>query len=138
MTYIEKLKDKGYKIKGLNEAQIKKIEDHYKVTLPADYKHFLRNLGADGGGFMIGSDCFYDTIFSLRKYAEELLKEDNSNFILEKNHFVLHVHQGYIFMFIDLTYEKNSPVYGYYEGDLQPSLKFNSLEALYESSISDK
>ncbi|MCO6148212.1 SMI1/KNR4 family protein [Flavobacterium sp. NRK1] len=138
MDYIEKLKDRGYKFKGLNEVQIEKIEDYYKVKLPTDYKKFLRNLGADGDGFMIGSDCFYDTIFSLREYAEELLKDDNSDFILEKNHFVFHVHQGYIFMFIDLTFEENSPVYGYYEGDLEPSLKFNSLKAFYESSISDK
>ena len=137
MTYIEKLKHKGYKIKGINESQIEKIENYYKVRLPIDYKQFLRNLGADGGGFMIGSDCFYDTIFNLREYAEELLKDDNSNFILEKNHFVFHVHQGYIFMFIDLTFEENSPVYGYCEGDLQPSIKFNSLKAFYESLIFD-
>lgn len=135
MQFIQTLKDKGYKLKGLSEPQIKKIENYYGITLPIDYKIFLTELGEDGDGFMRGSDCFFDRLFELREYAKELLNDDNSEFSLQKEHFVFHVHQGYIFMFIDLNFKENSPVYGYYEGDKIPSKKFNSLEDFYNSSL---
>lgn len=135
MNFISQLKQSGFKLKGLNENQIKKIETHYGISLPIDYKIFLQELGENGDGFMIGSDCFYDRIFELREYAEELLQEDSSNFSLKKEHFVFHVHQGYIFMFIDLNFTENSPVYGYHEGDLTPTIKFKSLSEFYESNI---
>lgn len=102
---------------------------------PLDYKQFLTELGEDGDGFMRGSDCFFDRIFELREYAKELLKDDNSPFILKKEHFVFYVHQGYIFMFIDLNYPDNSPVYAYFEGDMKPIVKFSSLSSFYESCL---
>lgn len=135
MEFIDILKERRYKLKGLTEKQIKKIEKHYNITLPIDYKEFLSELGNDGGGFMIGSDCFYDNIFELKEYAEELLKDDNSEFVLQKEHFVFTIHQGYIFMFIDLKYAENSPVYGYYEGDMKPAIKFSSLSDFYKSLL---
>ncbi len=117
---IEKLKISGYDIKGLNDIEISNIEDYFNVSLPQNYKEFLRFIGKSGGEFLRGEDCFYDRIYELREYAEDLLKEDESDFELKKEYFIFYCHQGYIFAYFDTLKGNESPVYLYREGNLKP------------------
>lgn len=131
---IEILKNRGYKLKGLDAEKISGIEAYFSISFPVDYFLFLKEMGLDGGGFLKGSDCFYDRIYDLRSYAEELLEEDNSNFKLKKEDFVFYSHQGYIFAFFDSSQE-NPPIYYYVEGALEPSIKHPSFASFLEENI---
>lgn len=129
---IRELKLRGYKLHGLSSDQIEKVEKFYKVSLPESYKYFLFSMGLDGGGFMKGSDCFYDRILELREYATDLLEEDQSSFKLKPEHYVFYVHQGYIFAYFDTSNNNMNPaIYYYYEGDLSPQKKYNSLKDFF-------
>ncbi|SHI37608.1 SMI1/KNR4 family protein [Flavobacterium terrae] len=132
---INKIEKLGYKLEGLDDNQINNIESYYDVTLPNDYKFFLKKMGKSGGGILRGEDCFYDRVFELREYANELLKDDNSSFEFKKEHFVFFSHQGYIFAFIDTTILNDSPIYYYFEGDLEPQIKYNYLACFLEEYI---
>ncbi|MGV7108067.1 SMI1/KNR4 family protein [Flavobacterium sp. U410] len=132
---IKKIEELGYKIEGINEEEINAIEKYYNVYLPSDYKFFLNKMGKTGGGFLRGEDCFYDRIFELREYANELLSDDNSEFKLRKEHFVFYSHQGYIFAFLDTLLKENSPIYYYFEGDLEPKIKYDSLASFLEDNL---
>lgn len=132
--HIEILKNKGYKLKGLDIGKIQEIESYFDVSLPADYVLFLKEMGLSGGDFVKGSDCFYDRIFDLRGYAQELLEEDNSNFKLKKEHFVFFSHQGYSFAFFDSSLD-NPPIYYYFEEDMEPHIKYPSFASFIEENI---
>ena len=125
---ISKIKSEYPNSVGLDITQIGKIEKFYDLQLPMKYKYFLESMGYYGGGFLKGEDCFYDRIFELREYALELLIEDNSDFILSKEHFVFYFHQGYIFAFFDTSNTSDGSIFYYFEGDISPSIKYKSFE----------
>ncbi len=129
---INKLRELGIVLKGLKDDKINEIEKYYGVKLPSDYRLFLKEMGISAGDYLRGEDCFFNRIFELREAAEELLEEDNSSFRLNSEHFVFYVHQGYIFAFIDSAKGNSSPVYFYFEGDLEPTVKFRSLVEFME------
>lgn len=132
---LKKIEDLGYKIEGIDNEKIKEIERYYNVALPLDYKIFLSKMGKTGDKFLRGEDCFYDRIFELREYANELLVDDNSEFKLKEEHFVFYSHQGYIFAFFDTSLEENPPIYYYFEGDLEPKIKYDSLTSFLEEQF---
>jgi hypothetical protein len=136
---IKRIEDFGYKIEGIDNQRISEIEKYYNVSLPVEYKIFLEKIGKTADKFLRGEDCFYDRIFELRGYANELLVDDNSEFKLKKEHFVFYSHQGYIFAYFDTSLEGNPPIYYYFEGDLEPKIKYDSfsnfLEKQFDSHI---
>ncbi|WP_165763238.1 SMI1/KNR4 family protein [Flavobacterium sp. AJR] len=134
-SIIKRIEELGYKIEGLDNEKIKAIENYYKVSLPLEYKLFLEKMGKTGDKFLRGEHCFYDRIFELREYANELLEDDNSEFKLKKEHFVFYSHQGYIFAFFDTSLEENPPIYYYFEGDLEPKIKYDSLSSFLEEQL---
>lgn len=136
MKVIKKIKNRGFDLKGISLDQIKKIENFYDIELPNDYKLFLKEMGYSAGEFLIGEDCFYDRIFELREYAEDLLIEDETDFRLKPEHFVFFSHQGYIFSFFD-TSQTNPKIYYYHEGDMEPTIKYNSLECFLENYLKE-
>lgn len=131
---IKRIEERGYDLKGLDVSQIKKIKDFYNVRLPKDYEFFLEKLGLDGGGFMRGESCFFDKIFELKEYANDLLSEDESDFKLKPEDFVFYVHQGYMFYFFDTSLDDPS-IFFYEEGDMQPTLKFSSFHDFLKEQI---
>lgn len=134
-SIIKKVEELRYKIEGIDDEKIKEIEKYYDVTLPLDYKFFLEKMGKTGDKFLRGEDCFYDRIFELREYANDLLADDNSQFKLKKEHFVFYSHQGYIFAFFDTSLIENSPIYYYFEGDLEPKIKYDSLASFLDDYL---
>lgn len=100
------------------KKQVLSLEKQVYLSLPEAYKEFLLWGGIEAGGFLEGSDYFYDnTLYKLRESAENLLKEEDFPFSLPKDAFVFNMHQGYIFWFFK-TSEGNDPsVYGYTQGD---------------------
>lgn len=136
-SIITRIEELGYKTEGIDNEKIKKIEKYYDVSLPLDYKIFLEKMGQSGDKFLRGEDCFYDRIFELREYANELLADDNSQFKFKKEHFVFYSHQGYIFAFFDTSLNENSPIYYYFEGNLEPKIKYDSLASFLEDYLNN-
>lgn len=134
---IQTIKDLGNNIEGIDSDKITKIERFYNVSLPQDYKYFLENMGKTGDKFLRGEDCFYDRIFELKGYANELLADDNSQFKFKKEHFVFYSHQGYIFAFFDTSLIDKLPIYYYYEGDLEPKIKYDSLASFLQDYLNN-
>lgn len=132
---IKRIKSLGHKIEGIDNETIKEIEKFYDVSLPLDYKIFLEEMGKTGDKFLRGVDCFHDRIFELRDYANELLVDDKSPFKLKKEHFVFYSHQGYIFAFFDTSSNANPPIYYYFEGDLEPKIKYDSFSSFLEEQL---
>jgi hypothetical protein len=128
---LEKLKHKlielNFRIEGIGEYEIQKIESYYSVNLPFYYKYFLSFMGKSGGAFMRGESIFYDSLFDLKEGLIELIQEDNSPFELNENHFVFYSHQGYVFAFFDVSL-KISPIFIYSEEILEPYIKYESLD----------
>jgi hypothetical protein len=88
------LKSRGEKLQPLETVQINKIEKSYNIFLPPVYRQFLRIMGNGAGAYMKGSSVFYDEIFSLRQWANELIL-DNELDPLPMDSFVFWMHQGY-------------------------------------------
>lgn len=87
---------------------------------------------------MIGEDCFYDRIFELREYAEELLSDDGSNFRLKPSHFVFYCHQGYIFRFFDTAEGDDPQIYFYFERDMIPKVEYSNFREFLKAKICEQ
>jgi hypothetical protein len=71
--------------------------------LPEAYQEFLLWMGHSGGGFLNGSDCFYEHLKNIQVEAKELLREDHFPGVIPENAFVFFMHQGYQFIFFILN-----------------------------------
>jgi len=86
------------------------------LNLPKSYVDFLLDMGHGAGSFLKGSDCFYDDLINIQKWARALLIENNFPLPLPDKAFVFLMHQGYQFSFMDLAEGYDPPVYSYCEG----------------------
>ncbi|WP_213086944.1 SMI1/KNR4 family protein [Chitinophaga agrisoli] len=109
-------------LKPCTPQEVIKVEEFYKVSLPAVYKEFLLMMGKGAGEYMAGSSVFYDEIFFLRQYAKELIR-DNSLQPLPDNAFVFWLHQGYQMAFFLLDENEHLPVYYFGEGEGMKSVE---------------
>ena len=91
------------------------METRYSVQLPAAYKEFLKIAGREAADFMVGTEFYYRDLFGLREAAEELLMENEEDFRLPDNAFVIEMHQGYQFCYLLTAEGENPPVYSYNE-----------------------
>lgn len=96
--------------------EVKKLEQSIKHPLPDAYREFLLWMGRSGGGFLVGSDCFYDQLREIQIWAKELLDEDHFSQEMPKDTFVFFMHGGYEFDFFYVNGESDPPVYFYHEG----------------------
>jgi len=92
------------------------IHRELNLALPQSYIDFLYDMGHGAGGFLKGSDCFYDDLINIQKWARDLLIENNFPLSLPDKAFVFLMHQGYQFSFMDLAEGYDPPVYSYCEG----------------------
>lgn len=104
-------------IKGCSLEEISKIEEFYDIKLPYSYKKFLVKMGHNAGDFLSGTDAFYNNIFNLKNWANELLYECKQPFTLESKYFVFAMHQGYQFWFFSTEGNIDPEIYYYYEGE---------------------
>ena len=108
--------------KTLKMKELKLIESNYKFSLPENYKQFYLKCGKSIPTNLIGTDLVNESK-ELNIWANELLKEDNAEFEIEKDDFVFMMHQGYIFWYFKVNGNENPMVYGYFEGALKPDKK---------------
>jgi len=106
-------------------SQIEDLEVKYNVKLPKEYIEFLKGKYPEIQPLLVGSDYDYRYLTELKKWANEILKENGNPFKLEKNDFVFLMHQGYQFMFFTCSDDLDDPpVYYYLEGEPDRELKF--------------
>jgi hypothetical protein len=109
------------KIIPCTEREIRIMEQHIGLPLPGAYKEFLLWMGHGAGGFMRGSDCFYEHLPRLRAWAMELLWENGYAEPLPEDAFVFYMHQGYLFYFVRAGEGNDPPVYFYSEAMETPA-----------------
>ncbi len=132
---VELLKRNGEDLKPMTEDQVKKVESLSNKPLPQVYKEFLLQMGKGAGRFMEGSSAFYNEIFELQDWANELLN-DNGIEPLPKNSFVFWMHQGYQMSYFILGESENPKVYYYSEGKgLNEFIKKDSLLEFFEKQL---
>ena len=129
---------KPTEVKGCSIDEINFLESKIGLKLQEIYKKFLLKFGRGAGEFFLGTDIFFDTIPDLREMAEELLEEDEGHYNLSSNAFVFSMHQGYQFMFFDLSNYKDDPTVFYYmEGMKRPKKKYDHFSDFLRESIHD-
>jgi hypothetical protein len=129
------LKSAGQKLEPLNFSDIQRIEQLYNVLLPDVYKEFLSLMGKGAGDYMKGSSVFYDEIFLLKEYCQELFEEHNIE--MANDGFVFWMHQGYQVAFFKLSEGSDPPVYFFSEGNNSKPyiLKEESLTAFFNAQL---
>jgi hypothetical protein len=122
---------------GCTQDEIRKLEIHYKITLPKSYKDFLLTLGKRSGGFCGDLLISYQFLFDLKVYALKILRYDNSDLKLPDDTFVFNVYndEGFSYFQTDINND-DPPVYVYQNGDIVRDFKYFSewLLASLESS----
>jgi hypothetical protein len=110
---------------ALTSEQIMALERHLGLPLPAAYRAYLLLAGAYPPPELIGSDCHGHYLYSLRKWAEELLQECGHPFELPSDAVVFLMHQGYHFFYFRADgCDDDPPVYDYIEGTTAPKRQF--------------
>ncbi len=109
------------KIIPYTEDEIRMLEQQLGLPLPGAYKEFLLWIGHGAGGFLRGSDCFYDHLPRLRAWAMRLLWENGYAEPLPEDAFVFYMHQGYLFYFVRVGEGDDPPVYFYSEAMETPA-----------------
>ena len=91
------------------------MDSIYPLKLPEQYIKFMRYAG--NGQFWRGSSYSFFEVCRLKKYAEEILIENEFSHCLKDDDFVFWMHCGYMFYFFNLNEGDNPPVYYYSECD---------------------
>lgn len=127
--YLDKVKKQLIELKiaspdeqvGCTQDEVIELERQLGISLPKAYREFLLSMGYGAGKFLRGSDCFFEHLPYLQKWAIELLEENNFCESLPEDTFVFSMHQGYQFSFFRLSEGDNPPTYSYCEGTNQTS-----------------
>ncbi|QDT70186.1 SMI1 / KNR4 family protein [Planctomycetes bacterium MalM25] len=106
------------------KREIAQLERQYSVQLPAIYKAFLLGSYPDVEARLVGSDIDMRYLPEIRRWAQELLVENDVGHQLPSDSFVFLMHQGYQFMYFPCDGTDNPPVFYYLEGDEKPRLIF--------------
>ncbi len=125
------------KVVGCNEEEIQEIERKFNNRLPSAYKEFLTACGKCAGDFMVGTDILYPAVLGLKKFAQELLTESDSEFALTEDQFVFAMHQGYTFLFFSCR-DDDPEIYRYLEYDKKPEKVFDHFSVWLDSTIDDE
>ena len=128
------------------EEEIAALEYWAGHSFPLSYREFLKWMGRWGGGLFRGSDCFYDNLKNIQKWAKELLKENKCSESLLENSFVFLMHHGYHILFFRFNEGDDPPIYSYLEEMEEPEkssiqqvyLHFSEfLDSMIEKSINN-
>lgn len=94
---------------GCSEQEIASVEEAFSLSLPKEYRDFLRMMGREAGKFLVGTDYSFPTLLEFREDAERLLIENHADFGLSLTNFVFMFHQGYTFLFFDCKNGSDDP-----------------------------
>lgn len=108
------------KLVSCTEDEVVALERWVGHSLPLSYREFLKWMGHWGGGLFRGSECFYNDLKAIQKWARELLKENNCEEILLENAFIFLMHHGYHILFFYFNEGDDPPVYSYLENAEEP------------------
>jgi hypothetical protein len=129
-AFVRRYEAMGLEGTPASPEEVAALEQQLGVGFPAAYKAFLFILGRDGGSDFIGSDCTINHLPKLRAWAEDLLRQCGSQYILPEKAFVYLMHQGYSFFYFMADQTSEDPaVYAYLEGDYAPVMKAESFTA---------
>ncbi|MCC2313572.1 SMI1/KNR4 family protein [Cellulomonas xiejunii] len=101
---------------GCTPSEIAQVEADQGVPLPASYREFLRTMGRDLGGLLVGSTVTFPHILGARAWAVELVKENGVPHLLPASAAVVMLHQGYFMDFVDPAEGGDPPVRSWEEG----------------------
>jgi len=112
MTFRRELEEfyRHQRHEGCTASEVHELCQKYPVGLPPEYCDFLIVAGRHAGAFLLGTDYTYGQLDDLQEYARSLL-EQNAVAGLPDQSFVVAVHQGYQFYFLN-----NGRVMFYMEG----------------------
>ena len=113
-------------IRGCSEKEIAVLEKHFEIIFPRSYREFLKYFGRRAGQLFEGTDCFYEQLWDLRNWAEDLILENGLAFRVPRDAFVFSMHQGYEFLYIPTDAGDDPPVYQYVEDQGLPRLTWRS------------
>lgn len=122
--FVEIAKNK-VKFSPINREEKVIFNEFFKdLKLPAAYMEFIK-LNGNGvkSGFMAGDSIYLNELYSLRKWATELLDENDSAIHLTTNDFVFWMSQGCEFCIFRLDEGDNPPVYWFCEGKKDKLIK---------------
>jgi len=95
--------------KGASNAEIAQLEKALGFPLPRDYRSFLRWMGKDTDGPLIGSDCFVDDIVDNNRTLVELLSENDVSYRLPTRYVTVFTHQGYMAAWFEMPTAADDP-----------------------------
>ena len=127
-------------IVGCSDEEVRGLEDRFGVHVPAAYREWLLWMGHRAGGFLRGTDVFYDSdLPSLKEGALELFHENEMDGALPADALVFYLHQGYVVQFMRLSEGDDPPIYGYAEGKEQraPTRWYDNLSAWLATELAD-
>lgn len=122
---------------GCSGAEIEIIKQAQKVErLPEIYIQFLLTMGKTAGGIVFrGSDYSYQYLLNLKRWAMELIEENDVSIQLPNDAFIFFMHQGYNFHFFHTNLGDDPSVYYFHDGERDFSLSAESLSDWYEKFI---
>lgn len=121
---------------GCSDKQVVHLEQTLEINLPSDYVDYLMLVGLGAGSFLNGTSAFYNDLFELKKYAIELLEENNITNFLKQSDFVFSMHQGYEFIYLDTLKGNLSPIFQFVEGNNDAILFWPSFEEYLQDVVS--
>lgn len=118
---VQLLVENGYgpkeEFRGCTDDEIQDIENECNVELPEAYISCMKKIGKYAGGFQRGTEFFYPSVKSQKRYAKNRVSEWNVDFEFESDDFVFCGLQGYSFWFFNTRLSEDPPVFHYMEGD---------------------
>lgn len=125
----------GFDCSPADESEVVQLRTEQPLgDLPVAYESFLRVAGRRCGELWVGSDNFFPELLGLRSAAHELLATTNAEFRLTERHVAIGMHQGYQFLYLDVTEPRpDPPVFRYVEGHQHATQVSPSFTALVTS-----
>jgi hypothetical protein len=122
-------------ILGLSDDEINGIEQARAISLPEDYKDFLRQCGRNAGLFGRDIDIIYPNFLSLNKEFYEIAEEFGIDYRPPANAFFFSAYQGGSFHYF-ICGSDDSKTYVLNDGDTVPVVVSESFTSFMLDAIS--
>jgi hypothetical protein len=113
---------------GCTDDEVENIEKLVDYKLPLSFLAFLKVMGKSGGSYITEIPFVWEQLKIYRKSADEIIKENESDYQLPEDAFVFACLNGN-FGFFRLNEGDDPPTYVFREGDYRPNLRSESLTA---------
>ncbi len=98
---------------GCTQKEIESLECNFDIYLPLSYKAYLLVMGMYAGDLWCADDAYFDELTVINQiFKKNLVK----NGVYNQDYFAFHMHDGYEFLFFDLSKSLRDPkIYFYVE-----------------------